>query len=123
MIKGAKAVEFEDQRLMSLSRPVAVIGEVKIVLRKVRLRCEILDIARTKIFRGKEPFGRFEVGRAQQKAWLMGGRLGPGGPEGDQMVDGGTSTRTPDRPAARSRALAIAPCRFSYLCWNLTALN
>jgi hypothetical protein len=35
MIKGAKAVEFEDQRLMSLSGPVAVIGEVKVVLRKV----------------------------------------------------------------------------------------
>src|SRR5260370_19220535 len=28
----------------------------------------------------------------------------------------------PDRPA-RSRALAIAPCRFSYLCWNLTQIR
>jgi hypothetical protein len=65
MIKGEKAVEFEDQRLMSLSRPVAVIGEVKVVLREVQLRCDILDIARTKIFRGKEPLRRFEVGRAQ----------------------------------------------------------
>jgi len=58
MIKGAKAVELEDQRLVSLSRPVAVIGEIKVFLREVQLRCDILDIARTKIFRGKEPLGR-----------------------------------------------------------------
>jgi len=68
MIKGAETVEFEDQRLVSLSRPVAVIGEVKVALREVQLRSDILDIARTKIFRGKEPLGRFELGRAQQKA-------------------------------------------------------
>src|SRR4029077_11196969 len=34
-----------------------------------------------------------------------------------------SSPVTPDRPAARSRALAIAPCRFSYLCWNLTIMD
>ena len=49
LIEGEKAVELEDQGLVSLSRAVAVIGKVKMGLRKIQLRNDVLNIAMTEV--------------------------------------------------------------------------
>ena len=73
MIEGAKAIELEDQCLVALSRAVAVVGKIKMSLRKTQLCRDVLDIALTEVWRSKELLGRFKVGRAQQEAEPVGG--------------------------------------------------